>query len=107
MRELEEWERPEETLRNGKTFDVEQALRLSEQRYRETRVMYNLVRGRAVTKIAKTTQVRRRSHKYTLEDAEFISSAELDQIQQRYNCTLTRARYLKYYVPPLYGLRLR
>jgi hypothetical protein len=104
MRLLEEWERRQETLRNGKTFDVQQQLRESDQQYRQTRILYNV--------LTPEPQQRRRAipprqRRYTVEDAEFIARAELTEIQTRFNCDLKRAQYLKYQVPRQYGLRLR
>lgn len=102
---MEEWERPEETLRNGKTFNVHQELLRADQQYRDTRIFINLQKtNRAGMAAPRRTT---RSRKYTEDQARWISQASLAEIEQEYQCDLVRARYLKYYVPALYGFSIR
>lgn len=98
IRKLEEWERPVETLKNGKTFHVETLLTSASTRYRKTKRNYNL--GQPTVKIVIPPPVR-----YTVEDATFMFNSTLEQICERYNCSHDHAQRLKYYVPLIHDIK--
>jgi hypothetical protein len=102
MRELEDWETRIVVLPNGKTYDVLQELKKTEQKYKHTKQVYNLSSGR---KVYDGKPVADRNPKtYTNQEAHWIHNHTIEEIAARWSITTTAADRIKRYVPFLHNL---
>ncbi len=99
---FEEYTRPVQTLKNGKTFVVAEQLAETRRQYELTRRTYNLMRknsrGRTLTIYAGSEPRTRAQGKYTISDWQWMQDRSPQEIADRYGISAKQAYGVKHYV---------
>lgn len=104
---LEEYEPEVQVLKNGKVIEVRRMLVHTNNRYKETRQLYNLrynKRRNLIVKQVDRARTNTRTPKYTLDEARWIVANKGDAIAKKYNCSVSKAYSIKHYVRAVYGI---
>jgi len=100
IRQLEDWEAQHITLPNGRVVSVAEQLEVAHRRYKSTRKTHDL---RSILD-GRKRPLARPVPQYAFEDAQFMSTASLDEICAKYRCNTAMAERLKRYIPRLHDL---
>lgn len=111
IKEPRDYGAPVQTLKNGKTFVIAEVLAETEQKYKKTKRLFNLMQqnGKGNPYELSIGKPRRMAAsgvvtKYSKEEAVWMDQHTAKEIAERFDVPVKRAYNLKYYAKKLHGL---
>ena len=95
---FEEYTKPIQELKNGKTFVVAEQLALSRRQYQNTRELYNLRKLQRNPNNIVVARRRTNNNKYSEQDWQWARNKTKEQVAEHYKVTLAQAYCILQYL---------